>query len=224
MYLNKRSGIQVLAALISLLIFTGCANKKREKQEFPRVEEKSDLNTKTLQEVYTFMQLDNNGDTPSTSALNYRVLNSNNEIVNSDAATTLKLYRTLTKSKTVAQFPIFEATESTLFAVSGKGFVGNIWALLLVDRESMEIQKIHFGHQAETDGYGAAMSSSSFSEQFIGAQISFDGVNFGLVGAKDEKTPGQFLIDGISGATMTSGAVISMLNKGMAPYENYLKK
>ena len=111
-----------------------------------------------------------------------------------------------------------------MIAVSGKGFVSTIWAVLVIDRESMEIQKIRFGHQAETEGYGAAMSSSSFSEQFVGAKISFDRVNFRLASPKDEMAPAPLLIDGISGATITNEAVITMLNSGITRYENYFNE
>lgn len=80
------------------------------------------------------------------------------------------------KREQAVSLPIFEikGTETVILPLQGVGFGGAIWAKVLVDRKALEIEKIEFEHKAESDGYGAAMTESSFERQFDGVKINLD--------------------------------------------------
>jgi Na+-transporting NADH:ubiquinone oxidoreductase subunit C len=162
-----------------------------------------------VNQIFVFKEIDANGTV---------------EIIDTDRAVTL--YRELVKRKEVISLPIFELkdTDTAILLVRSKGFGGTIWAKVWVDNETLEIIKIEFDHKAESDGYGAAMTQTSFESQFVGAKINFDKNSFDLQNNIEKRIDNGRLIDGISGATMTSEAVIEMVNKGLLKYREYLDK
>ena len=87
----------------------------------------------------------------------------------------------------------------------------------------MEVKKITFGHQAESEGYGAGITYASFEEQFVGAKIDFSVNTYALQQRGNELVSGKNNVDGISGATTTSLAVVTMLNEGLVRYKPFLQ-
>ena len=84
--------------------------------------------------------------------------------------------------------------------------------------------KLQFEHMAESEGYGAAITQSSFENQFVGIVLDPDLKDFGLKQNGVVLIEGVNMIDGISGATITSKAGIKMINQGLLKYRNYLKQ
>jgi len=107
--------------------------------------------------------------------------------------------------------------------MQGIGFGGPIWAKVLVDRNTLEIKNIAFDHFGETDGYGVAMTQTSFSDEFIGAIIDLDKNTFIFQKNLDDKKNTAISVDGISGATITSEAAIEMVNEGLKKFKGYLR-
>ncbi|MET6989920.1 FMN-binding protein [Sediminicola arcticus] len=125
-----------------------------------------------------------------------------------------------------SECPVMEIvnTDKVLLISRGKGFGGPIWAKLLVDYKTHEILKIAFGHKVESEGYGAEIGRTSFQNRFIGKVLNITDNTFGLQVRGKEAINGEFTVDGISGATVTSLGVVHMLNEGVGGYSKYFEK
>ena len=127
-------------------------------------------------------------------------------------------------SKKADSYPIIELkkTDSVVLMLQGRGYGGPIWAYLLLNKESMSIEKLQFDHKAESEGYGADMTYNSFESQFTKKPLLPETVGFRLSEEGKNSEPGFYEVDGISGATQTSNAAIDMMNYGLSIYNNYL--
>ncbi len=141
-----------------------------------------------------------------------------------DVNKAIDLYKKMIKRGTVTSWPIFEIkdTDTSILFAEGIGFGGPIWAKALVDRKSLEIKKIEFDHKAESEGYGAEMTKSSFEDKFVGTKIDLEKKTFTLQRNMEKRIDDGTMVDGISGATMTSEAAIEMVNFGLQKYRGYL--
>lgn len=130
------------------------------------------------------------------------------------------------KPKTAGSWPIFEivATQDITLFVQGIGFGGPIWATVLVHKETLRIKKIEFEHKAESDGYGAAMTQSLFDDKFVGTNIDLEKNSFTLQKYIEKRRDDGTIIDGISGATMTSQSAVEMMNYGLQKYRGYFRQ
>lgn len=96
-----------------------------------------------------------------------------------------------------------------------------IQPIFLVDKKSNQILDIAFDHLAESEGYGAEINQEAFENQFIGKAIYGDSNSFGLNQAGRTIIEGYTIVDGLSGATITSKAAVEMINNGLLKYRNY---
>jgi len=161
----------------------------------------------TANELFLFKEIDDNGVVETVDE---------NEAIN--------LYKKMMKRDAVKSYVIFEIenTDTAILVVQGLGFGGPIWARVLVDTKTLEIKKIAFEHKAESDGYGAAMTQTSFENQFVGTKIDLEKNTFTLQKNIEKRIDDGAFIDGISGATMTSQGAIEMVNEGLKKYKGYL--
>lgn len=155
----------------------------------------------------------------------FKQIDANQTVTTIDMNKAVALYRKMTRREQVASLPIFEIqnTDNAILVIQGVGFGGSIWAKVLVNRTSLEIKKIEFEHKAESEGYGAAMTQSYFEEKFVGTNIDLEKNTFILEQNKERRVDDGTLIDGISGATMTSQAALEMVNLGLKNYKAYLR-
>ncbi len=165
------------------------------------------LDSIAVNQFFLFKEIDANGVV--------RKVNKNESIIR---------YKKMMGREDANAFPIFEIknTDNAILFVQGIGFGGPIWAKVLVDTKSLEIKKIEFDHKAESDGYGAAMTQSSFEEKFIGTKIDLKKNTFVLQRNMEKRIDDGTIVDGISGATMTSQSIVKMLNYGLQKYRGYL--
>ncbi len=163
--------------------------------------------TTTLKNSFSFIEIDKNG-----------------ELETVDANRAIDLYEKMMRREEAISWPIFEIkdTDTVLLLVQGIGFGGPIWAKVLVGKASLEIIKIEFDHTAESDGYGAAIIQSSFEERFVGTKINLEKNTFTLQENMEKRMDDGVIVDGISGATMTSKAALEMVNEGLKKYGGYL--
>ncbi|MDO1513883.1 FMN-binding protein [Maribacter confluentis] len=156
---------------------------------------------------------------------NFKKIDLNNVVVSIDMTQSVLLYKKMTKREKASSFPIFEVknTSNVILLVQGLGFGGPIWAIVSLDTNTLEIKNIAFDHFAESDGYGAAMTHSTFEDEFIGSVINLEDDTFMMQKNLDSRIDDGVIIDGISGATMTSAAAIQMVNKGLMQYKEYLR-
>ena len=99
--------------------------------------------------------------------------------------------------------------------LSGKGLWGGIGGYLALDEDKNTIYGINFNHEGETPGLGAKIVEMPFREQFEGKHIrNAEGEVVSVAVLKQGKlAEGQEQVDAISGATITSSGVSTMLNE-----------
>lgn len=125
--------------------------------------------------------------------------------------------------------PVFVCqTDSTLkyiVPVYGAGLWGPIWGYIAFDKDGDTIYGAYFAHQGETPGLGAEIEKPAFSSQFEGKHIFSDAGNFESVKVvKAGREPsGVAYVHAVSGGTITSQGVQSMLANSLEPYSAFFK-
>lgn len=202
---------------------------KAKKQSLAPLETVTDPLQKTnptLQELLQFAEISQDETTLKDGLLEFKVVDKvgNSTSLNWDKG--LALFKSFPKDQKRDDFPVMETKDSdrVIIMFKGKGFGGPIWAMLLIDQKTDEILKIKFGHKAETDGYGAEIVRASFQDQFIGKTLKGSAITFGLDRNRTESIEDIYLIDGISGATVTNKGVVEMMNNGLTTYAKYLEQ
>lgn len=214
-------------SLVILLMGISCKDKPQPDKEVPAPEVEA---IKSLppeyKEIAAFMDLEVADSTQIETILNFKALMGKDSVIPSDASQNLRYYKNIMKNGTASSFPIFEMkdTNFTLILFKGKGYVGAIWAKVLIDKATGKTIKVRFGHKMESEGYGSGIVSSSFGDQFSDKQLLFEDNTFGLIQNGKEVIKGASMVDGVSGATITSSAVVEMLNEGLKNYEKYLAR
>ena len=105
----------------------------------------------------------------------------------------------------------------------GKGLWGPVWGYLALESDGNTVVGATFGHKSETPGLGAEITTPIFTDQFPGQKISEAGVFQSISVVKAGTSAGNYMVDGISGGTITSNGVNDMLADCLAPYAVYFK-
>ena len=128
------------------------------------------------------------------------------------------------------ELPVFEARTADgavkyILPVYGAGLWGPIWGYIAFDADGATIYGAYFAHQGETPGLGAEIEKPAFSSQFEGKTVFKDGrfKPVAVVKAGQKPLDGEDYVDGISGGTITSKGVGSMLDNCLSPYKTFLK-
>lgn len=107
----------------------------------------------------------------------------------------------------------------------GAGLWGPIWGYISLNSDASTIYGAFFDHQGETPGLGAEITKEAFRSQFTGKEI-FKADEFlpvAVVKAGQQPAGNEDYVNGISGGTITSKGVGSMLDDCLAPYRTYLE-
>ena len=107
--------------------------------------------------------------------------------------------------------------------LSGKGLWGGIGGYLALDEDKNTIYGVNFNHEGETPGLGAKIVELPFRESFEGKHIrNAEGQVVSVAVLKaGTRAEGQEQVDAISGATITSTGVSTMLNEELV--NNYVE-
>ena len=113
--------------------------------------------------------------------------------------------------------------------LSGKGLWGGIGGYLALDEDKNTIYGVNFNHESETPGLGAKIVEPEFRSQFEGKHIrNAEGAVVSVAvlkaGKHAEHAEGQEQVDAISGATITSSGVSTMLEVNLGEYAEFLKQ
>lgn len=134
------------------------------------------------------------------------------------------------KSDAERQMPVFVCTlddgaRKYILPLYGAGLWGPIWGYISVDADGSTLYGAYFAHQGETPGLGAEIEKPAFQEQFAGKKLFIDGVFKPVAVMKKGQKPidGADYVDAISGGTITSKGVQSMIADCLLPYETFLK-
>ena len=106
--------------------------------------------------------------------------------------------------------------------VYGAGLWGAIWGYVALNEDKDTVYGTYFSHASETPGLGAEIATEMFQQEFVGKKTLENGsVALGVVKhGKVEKA--DYQVDGISGGTITSVGVDTMLKGCMAHYTKFL--
>lgn len=101
--------------------------------------------------------------------------------------------------------------------LAGRGLWGPIKGFLSLEADMETVRGVTFHEHEETPGLGGEISSTKFTDQFEGRTIVHEGrVGIRVVRGGGERAPNE--VDAITGATMTSQAVESILNAAIEQF------
>lgn len=156
------------------------------------------------------------------------IVNINGDAVEGDAFN-INLQKEMAKPVKERQLPLLKAQLDDgntyyIIPLRGKGLWGPVWGYLSIEKDLKTIYGITFDHEAETPGLGAEISKLPFQEQFQGKLIFDESGNFtSITVEKAVKNLNEHQVDAISGGTITSKGVESMLNDCLSEYLEYFK-
>lgn len=116
---------------------------------------------------------------------------------------------------------------SMAIPIKGKGLWSTLYGFLALAPDANTVSGITFYKHAETPGLGAEISKDWFQNNFVGKKIlTPDGELYGVAvakgKAKDSMHPAEHVVDGISGATITSNGVTKLVKHCAQIYAPYL--
>ena len=164
-----------------------------------------------------------------TSAI---VINSKGEVISEDKNKAFNIDITKEMSKPLEQreLPVYIASvdgqTKYILSTRGAGLWGPIWGYVAFNEDKNTVFGAYFSHASETPGLGAEISTKHFQNEFIGKKMM--GVDNNFVSIEivkpGQQAEGRDYVDGISGGTITSKGVETMLLKSIGQYEQFLKQ
>jgi len=157
------------------------------------------------------------------------VVDSNGNIMDGDAFN-IDLANELHKPEAERRLPVFVAKidgeRKYILALRGAGLWGPIWGYISLREDRNTVFGADFEHSGETPGLGAEINTTAFGREFIGKHIhNQDGKLVSIAIVKPGRSAvGQDYVDGISGGTITSQGVETMLRTSIEAYEKFLRK
>ena len=121
--------------------------------------------------------------------------------------------------------PVFIYTDNNespkyIIPLSGSGLWGPIWGYISVENDGNTVYGAYFA-----PGLGAEIEKPQFQEQFQGKHFFIDGNFTSIAVEKAGQKPqnGANYVDAVSGGTITSKGVQTMLQKCVKPYAKFLE-
>ncbi len=158
------------------------------------------------------------------------VVNSNGEQVEGADAFAINVANEAKKPADQRQLPVYICTlpdvgTKYIIPLAGMGLWGPIWGYVSLDSDGTTIYGAFFDHQGETPGLGAEITKPAFTDQFNGKEMFKNGLFLPVTVVKKGQVPQGDMdyVDGISGGTITSKGVGSMLDECLKPYKAYLE-
>ncbi len=160
------------------------------------------------------------------------VVNSKGEELTSASAFDVDVKKESKKNSEERLLPIFVYNDGSrtnyIIPMQGSGLWGPISAFLALEKDASTIYGVVFDHVTETPGLGAEITTETFESQYKGKKIYNDGGQFAsitvLKGVGNDVSDEAHLVDGISGATMTTNGVTDMFTDELKNYSLYFDK
>ncbi|MDR1680328.1 MAG: NADH:ubiquinone reductase (Na(+)-transporting) subunit C [Prevotellaceae bacterium] len=116
-----------------------------------------------------------------------------------------------------------DSTRKYILPVYGLGLWGALWGYVALDDDLNTVYGATFDHKGETPGLGAEIATPAFAGQFIGKRIFEDGRFTSVLILKGGAAPDDpHGVDAISGGTITSRGVETMLKNCLTEYLPFL--
>ena len=106
--------------------------------------------------------------------------------------------------------------------VVGRGLWGGLWGYRAVNEAKDKVLGTYFYHESETAGLGARISEKWFQDQFNGKPIFGEDGEVALTVVKAGSAQKENVVDGVTGATLTSNGVAAMVKDGLTAYKDFL--
>jgi Na+-transporting NADH:ubiquinone oxidoreductase subunit C len=138
-------------------------------------------------------------------------------------------YKDKAKADADRRYPLFicekDGKRSYIIPMVGTGLWGPIWGYMAIASDGKTVEGASFDHKGETPGLGAEIKMDWFQAPFVGKTIFDDKGEFAPIkavkgGAADDDPHG---VDAISGGTITSNGLSSMIENTLKIYVSYLK-
>ncbi|MFI3321643.1 MAG: NADH:ubiquinone reductase (Na(+)-transporting) subunit C [Rikenellaceae bacterium] len=243
--MNKQSNLYTVIYSIVLVTVVAAAlafvsvSLKPIQQQNVEIEKKSDI----LGSVGLYNPENIKGDKDAYINELYSKFITESFLVNSkgekcgDAAEAFKVLNNLkavyAKPQAERELPVFISKNESgkinyIFPVYGTGLWGPVWGYIAVDADLNTINGAVFDHKSETPGLGAEIASDGFEGQFTNeTKTLFEGGKFvGIVVTKGvgSSKGNPHAVDAVSGGTITSRAVETMIVTCLADYVPYINK
>lgn len=157
------------------------------------------------------------------------VVNAEGDSVGSDAFS-IKMEQQVKVAADKRLLPLYicsiDGSTKYIIPLYGQGLWGPIWGYISLNDDASTVYGAFFDHQGETPGLGAEITKDAFRDEFRNKEL-FKGDKFlpiAVVKAGQAPMSGEDYVNGISGGTITSKGVGSMLDQCLKPYKNYLEK
>ena len=126
----------------------------------------------------------------------------------------------------ILKFQLANGETKYVLRLHGAGLWGGIGGYLALNDDKNTIYGVNFNHESETPGLGAKIVEPEFRSQFEGKHIrNAEGAVVSVAVLKAGKhAEGQEQVDAISGATITSSGVSTMLEVNLGEYAEFLKQ
>ncbi|MGI5975983.1 MAG: NADH:ubiquinone reductase (Na(+)-transporting) subunit C [Paludibacter sp.] len=141
----------------------------------------------------------------------------------------LDFNKEMSKQAAERKLPLYvaqvEGDTKYVIPLQGAGLWGPIWGYVSLNEDKNTVYGTFFSHASETPGLGAEIANKEFQHEFIGKKIFNNQDEFVSIAVMKpgQKADNQDQVDGISGGTITSQGVETMLLNCMAQYEAYFK-
>lgn len=116
-----------------------------------------------------------------------------------------------------------------IIPMDGAGLWGAIWGYIALDDDKNTVYGTYFNHESETPGLGGEITTEYFQNRFVGKHIAGTQDSapaaesaYGIEIVKGEATGEQ--VQAISGATITSKGVETMINAALEEYKPFLEE
>lgn len=118
-----------------------------------------------------------------------------------------------------------------ILPVYGAGLWGPIWGYVAIDANGSTIYGAYFSHESETPGLGAEIAKPAFYDQFNPEAKDSKTLNLftdngflpiEVVKSGQKPADGADYVNGVSGGTITSKGVSTMLADCLTPYQTFL--
>ncbi len=114
--------------------------------------------------------------------------------------------------------------EGYVLPVSGKGVWSTINGFIALELDKNTVKGISFYDHGETPGLGGEIEKDAFANRFRGKKIFRDGELVSVTIAKGKlQEESENAVDGISGASLTTGGINTFLRKNLTDYLQLLR-
>ena len=160
------------------------------------------------------------------------VVNSKGEVISDsrEKAFEIDIAKELSKPMEKRELPVYVATvegkSKYILSLRGAGLWGPIWGYVAFNDDKNSVFGTFFSHASETPGLGAEIAYKKFQNEFVGKKIKDADNKFVSIAIvkPGQNAEGKDYVDGISGGTITSKGVETMLLNSIGQYESFLQQ